>query len=54
MYVTNDRNANFDDLTFDGDESFITRQQIYRVHDDTAEMLNNGSIVDVYENLTKE
>ena len=51
MYESNPQNSDFDDLTFYGDEIFITRQRIYRINDDLVEMLNNGLIVEVYKNL---
>ena len=46
IYESNYQNAKFDDLTFDGDESLITRQQIYLIHDNIIFRLNNGSSVD--------
>ena len=42
MYVSNARNGYFDYLTFDGDQSFITGRQIYRVNYYIVEKLNNG------------
>ena len=50
MYVSNHRNANYNDLTFDVYQVLITRRQIYRINDDIVEILNKGSIVDVYTN----
>ena len=51
MYESNARNANFNFLPFDGDQSLITRQLIYFINDDIIERLNNGLIIDVYMNL---
>ena len=51
MYESNPWNADFDDLSFDGNERFITRQWIYRINDDIIERLNNGSIFDIYTNI---
>ena len=53
IYESNPQNDNFNYLPFDGDERLIARWQIYRIKDDIIEGLNNGSIVDVYTNLTK-
>ena len=50
MYEGNPRNADFDDLTFDGDQRLIYGWQIYRVNEDIVERLDNGSIFDVYTN----
>ena len=50
MYESNPQNADFDDLPLDGDQRLITRQNIYRIHDDIIEILNNGLIVDIYMN----
>ena len=50
MYKRNNQNSNFDDLPFDGDERVSTGWQIYRIHDDIAERLNNGWIVEVNAN----
>ena len=50
MCVSNHQNADFDDLTFDGDQRLITRKQIYCINDDILERLNNGLIVHVYKN----
>ena len=52
MYVSNPRDANFDDLIFDGNERLITRWKIYYINDDIVDRLKNGSIVDVYTNWT--
>ena len=49
-YEINNWNADFDDSPFDDDESLITRQQIYRIHKDIIEKLNNGLSIDVYMN----
>ena len=54
MYISNPQNDNFNDLLFDGHQSLITRQRIYRVNYDIVERLNNGFIVDVYTNLMLE
>ena len=32
-YERNPWNANFDDLTFDGDESLLARRRLYRIND---------------------
>ena len=48
MYVSDPWNANFDDLTFDCDQRLIARWKKYAVNDYIVEILNNGSIVDVY------
>ena len=50
MCVINPKNADFYDLHFDCDQRLITRRQIYCIHDDIVEILNNGLIVDVYAN----
>ena len=50
MYKSNNQNADFDYLPFDGDESLITRRLIYHINDDIVEMLNNGFIVYVNMN----
>ena len=42
MYVNIPRNENFDYLNFDGDQSFITRREKYRVNYDILERLKNG------------
>ena len=42
MYVSNTRNDDFDYLTFDGDQRFITGRQIYHVNYYILERLNNG------------
>ena len=52
MCVSNPQNADFYDLSFDGDQSFITGQQIYRINDDIVESLNNSLIIDVYTHRT--
>ena len=49
--VSNPRNYNFDDLTFDCAQRLITRLRIYRINDNILEMLNNGSIFALYKNL---
>ena len=49
MYVSNTRNANFDDLLFYGDQRLISGRQIYRVNDDIVEKLKNYSIIDIYK-----
>ena len=33
IYDSNPRNADFDDLSFDGDERLIDRRQLYRIND---------------------
>ena len=50
MYESNPQNANLNGFPFYGDEILITRQRIYRINDDIVEMLNTGSIVDIYTN----
>ena len=45
IYESNPRNADFDDLPFDCDERFITRQRIYCIIDDIVFRLNNDSSV---------
>ena len=42
IYEINPRDANFDNLPFDGDERLIARQKIYRINDDIVFRLNNG------------
>ena len=54
MFVSNPWNDNFNELLFDGHQSLITRQQIYRVNYDIIERLNNGFIVDVCTNIMLE
>ena len=54
MYVNNPLNVDFDHLPFYGDKSSITGRIIYCVNDDIVEMLNNGSIIDVYTNQIQE
>ena len=54
MCVSNHQNADFDDLTFDGDERLITTWKIYCINCDIVESLNNGSIYDVYSNQIEE
>ena len=44
MCVSNPQNANFDGLTFDGDQSLIIVQQIYAKKYDIIEILNNGPV----------
>ena len=44
IYKSNPRNADFDDLPFDGNEKLITRLLMYRVNDDIVFSLNNGLI----------
>ena len=44
IYDSNPRNADFDDLSFDGDESLITKLLIYCIHDDILFSLINGPI----------
>ena len=50
MYVSNPWNADFNDLSFYGDQRLITGLQIYCVNYDIVEWLNIGSIVDIYTN----
>ena len=33
-----------------GDQRLISRRRIYRINTDIVEMLNNGSMVDIYTN----
>ena len=54
MHVSNNWNADFGDLNFDGDERLTTRWRIYRVNDYIAEGLKNGLIVDVYMDWMQE
>ena len=68
MYVNIPRNENFDYLNFDGDQSFITRREKYRVNYDILERLkmvkyltyiwieckNNKSLVQCIDILTME
>ena len=42
-YNINNINDNFDDLPFDGNERFISRQQLYRINDDIVFRLINDS-----------
>ena len=42
-YNINNINENFDDLPFDGNERFISRQQLYRINDDIVFRLINVS-----------
>ena len=42
IYESNPQNANFYDLTFDGDERLIVRRQINCKNDDIIFKLNNG------------
>ena len=44
IYESNPRNADFDDLPFDGDERLIVIQRLYRINDDISFMYINGSI----------
>ena len=45
-------NNNYDsNITLDGDERLITRQQIHHINDYIVERLNNSLIVDVYINI---
>ena len=48
MYEINPQNDDFDDLTFDVDQSLITRKRIYRINDDIVNRLNNCLIFDIY------
>ena len=50
MYEIYPRNENFNDLPFYGDERLITIRQIYPIHDDIVERLNNFLIIVVYKN----
>ena len=50
MYVSNLRNAKFDDLPFDGYQRLISGGQMYCVNDDIVERLKNGLIIDIYTN----
>ena len=50
MYVSNPRNADFDELLFYGDQRLISGRRIYCINDDIIERLNNGSIVDIHMN----
>ena len=50
MYEINHRNADIDDLPFDGDERLVTIQKIYRMNYDIIERLKNSLIIDVYTN----
>ena len=50
MYVSNPRNADFDDLRFYGGQRFIAGRIMYGINDDTVEILNTGLIVDIYTN----
>ena len=50
MCTINPRNANFNDLTFDGDQRLITIQKIHSINDDNIESLNNGLVVSIYMN----
>ena len=45
IYKINPQNANFYDLTFDGDDRLIARQWLYSVNNDILFMLINGSSV---------
>ena len=45
IYKSNPQNDKFDDLNFGDDESLITRQRIYCIHNDIVFMLKNGSRV---------
>ena len=47
MYRSNHRNADFGDLSFDGDKRLITRRQIYHINDDIVFKLNNILSVEV-------
>ena len=50
MYESNPQNYDFDDSTFDGDETLIITRWIYCINDDIIESLNNCLIVGVYTN----
>ena len=50
MHIGHIQSADFDDLPYGGDERLINRRQIYHIKDDVVEMLNKGSIFDVYIN----
>ena len=50
MYVSNPQNTDFDELPIYGYQRLIAGGQIYDVNDYIVEMLNNGSILDVYTN----
>ena len=50
IYESNPKNNNFGDLHFDGDESLIARQRIYRINDDIVISFNNGLSVYVKTN----
>ena len=50
MYLIHPQNDNFEDLLFYADQRLITGWQIYCINDDITEMLDNGSIIDVYVN----
>ena len=52
MYEINPQNANFDYLTFDGDEKLITRRPIYCMNDDIVFRFNNSLIFDLYADQT--
>ena len=45
------QNADFDDLTFDGDEGLIFRQLLNSINDDILFRLINGSIIYIKTNL---
>ena len=49
MYKINPRNANFDYLSFDGDQSLIDVRRMYRVNNYIAERLNNSSIIEIHQ-----
>ena len=50
IYESNPWNANFDDLTFDGDDRLISRQWLYRINDDIVFRLINSLIVYIKTN----
>ena len=49
-YKSNPLNDDFDDLTFDGDKSLITRWQLYRIHDNIVFGLKNRLSIDIEMN----
>ena len=48
IYVSNYRNADLDDLPFNGNQRLIAGWWIYCVNSDIVESLNNGLFVDIY------
>ena len=50
VYESYPQNCDFGNLSFDGDEILMARQQIYCINDDIVDRLNNDSIVDMCMN----